>query len=259
MTVNDAEGLLNLTNHNKEPMKITNDKGVYITEKLSSTEGIKKGDKIKWHIMGENKWYESEVVGFNRDPQSQSLTASKEYIKSIGFKYKPDSIYTNKDLSSIKTIDGAKQILSIEAVSKEMSSMLEIMYSMIIMFVVISAVLGFVIIYNLGGLSFAEKHYQFATLKVLGYKNRQIKKIFIEQNIWLTVVAIILALPLGYMMTDYIFKSAIGDTYDFTAVIKLISYFYSVAGTVIVAFFVNLILARRVKSIDMVSSLKGNE
>ena len=75
---------------------------------------------------------------------------------------------------------------------------------MIVILILVSAILGFVIIYNLGILSFSEKQYQFATLKVLGFKDKQIKKIFIKQNIWITIVAIILGLPLGFIMTDYI-------------------------------------------------------
>lgn len=137
--------------------------------------------------------------------------------------------------------------------------MLGVMKTMILLLIVVSCILGVVIIYNLGILSFSEKHYQFATLKVLGFKSKQIKKIFIKQNIWLTIIAIILGVPLGYYMVDYIFKSAIGDSYDFNAEIKLYSYILGIIGTLIVSLIVNKILARKVKSIDMVTSLKGNE
>ena len=108
-------------------------------------------------------------------------------------------------------------------------------------------------------MSFSEKEYQFATLKVLGFKYKQIKKIFIKQNIWIGIIAIIVALPLGNYMTDYIFKNAIGDTYDFEAMIKPVTFIFSAIGTFIVVYIVNQLLARKIKKIDMVSSLKGNE
>ena len=100
-----------------------------------------------------------------------------------------------------------------------------------------------------------EKEYQFATLKVLGFKNKQIQKIFIKQNIWITILAIIIAMPLGYYMTDYIFVNAIGDTYDFNAHIKLITYIVSGIGTFVVLYIINKILARKINKIDMVTSL----
>ena len=137
--------------------------------------------------------------------------------------------------------------------------MLDTMKSMIILLIAVSAILGFVIIYNLGILSFSEKQYQFATLKVLGFKNKQIKKIFVKQNLWLSIIGIIIGLPLGFVMVDYIFKAALGDSYDFNAQIKIVSYLISAIGSYIVSLFVNKFLSKKVKDIDMVTSLKGNE
>ena len=137
--------------------------------------------------------------------------------------------------------------------------MLKTVKMMVVLLVVVSIILGCVIIYNLGILSFSEKQYQFATLKVLGFNDKQIKKIFVKQNTWITTLAIIIGLPLGFLMTDYIFKSALGDNYDFNAQIRLISYIYSAIGTFLVSILVNRKLSNKVKTIDMVSSLKANE
>ncbi len=258
ITVNDAKDYLRYTDHNREYMNL-NDDGVYITEKLSDTLNLNVGDEITWHIFGDDTWHTNKIVGLNRDPQSQQLNMTRTFYESLGLEYKPDSIYTNLSLSNIKELDGVKAIQSIDDLKQGMQSMLETMKTMVVLLIVVSAILGFVIIYNLGILSFSEKQYQFATLKVLGFKSKQIKKIFIKQNIWLTVVSIIIGLPLGFIMTDYIFKSALGDAYDFNAQIKFISYVYAIVGTYIVSIFVNKILAKKVKTIDMVTSLKGNE
>ena len=83
--------------------------------------------------------------------------------------------------------------------------------------------------------------------------------IAISAILWITIVAGILGLPLGYLMTDYIFVSALGENYDFPAVIGILTYVYSAIGTFIVSFVVNVFLAKKVKNIDMVTSLKGNE
>ena len=60
-------------------------------------------------------------------------------------------------------------------------------------------------------------------------------------------------------MVDYIFKSALGENYDFSASIKPLSYLLAAGGSLIVAIFLNKVLSRKVKTIDMVTSLKGNE
>ena len=259
LSVNDAEGLLNATGHDKKPTSLGDGSGIYITERLSETISKTVGDTVRWHVFGEDTWYTSSIVGTVRDPQMQSFTCNKAFLSSLGREYAPDTLYTNADLSGVKSLDGATQIMSIEAVQNGFSSMLGAMYAMIALLIVISTVLGFVIVYNLGGLSFTEKQYQFATLKVLGFRNSQIKKIFVKQNIWLTVIAVLIAMPLGYYMVDYIFTEGIGGDYDFPAVIGVMSYLYATVGTAIVSLLVNLFLARKVKKIDMVTSLKGNE
>lgn len=258
LIVNDAPSKLKYTNHNKEYMDLKDD-GIYITEKLSEKYGLKVGDEITWHIFGDDNWYTCKIVGLNRDPQNQQLNMTRKYYESLGLAYRADVVYTDEDLSNTKTIDGVDTIQSLRTLKQGMESMLETVQTMIVLLIVVSAILGFVIIYNLGILSFTEKQYQFATLKVLGFKDKQIKNIFVKQNLWLTVVGIILGLPLGFWMLDYIFKSALGDNYDFNAYIKPTSYLYAVVGSLIVSIIVNNVLSRKVKKIDMVTSLKGNE
>ncbi len=258
LTINDTKGLLQVTNHDRKPFTMQDD-GLYITEKMATIYNIKVGDIVNWHIIGSDNWYETKIAGLNRDPQSQSFNCTKKFFDTLNEEYKADSVYTNQDLSNIKEIPGVNTIQSIKNLEDGMNSMLNMMYSLIALLIVVSIILAWVIIYNLGILSFTEKEYQFATLKVLGFKYKQIKKIFIKQNIWIGTLAIVIALPLGNFMTDYIFKNAIGDSYDFSAMIKLQTFIFSAVGTFLVVYIVNQILARKIRKIDMVSSLKGNE
>lgn len=258
LTVNDAPNKLKYTNHNKEYMDLKDD-GIYITEKLSEKYGLKVGDEITWHIFGDDNWYTCKIAGLNRDPQNQQLNMTRKYYESLGLTYKADTVYTDENLINTKTIDGVDTIQSIATLKQGMESMLETTETMVVLLIVVSAILGFVIIYNLGILSFTEKQYQFATLKVLGFKDKQIKNIFVKQNLWLTVAGIVIGLPLGFWMLDYIFKSALGENYDFNAYINLVSYLYATVGSLVFSVVVNKVLSRKVKKIDMVSSLKGNE
>ena len=258
LTINDASNYLKHTNHDLEYIDLKDD-GIYLTEKLADKYGLKVGDDVTWHIFGDDNWYTCKIIGLNRDPQNQNLNITRKYYESLGLTYKADSLYTSEDLSEINVIEGVDKIQNISNLREGMESMLGTMKTMIALLIIVSATLGYVIIYNLGILSFSEKQYQFATLKVLGFKNKQIKNIFIKQNLWLSIIGIILGLPLGYIMVDYIFKAALGDNYDFIANIKMLSYMLSAFGSFAVAVFVNKILARKVKSIDMVTSLKGNE
>ena len=257
--VTDANDLVRFVDNKGKFKKLDSSKGVYVTYKLASNKGYKIGDKIKWHIYGSDKYYESEIIGFNKDPQNQNVTMTREYLESLGIKYKPDSIYTNKDLSKISEIENVDTIQDIEALKEGMNNMLSMMKTMLVLIISVAILLGSIIIYNLGILSYTEKQYQFATLKVLGFKDKQIKNIFVKQKNWIAIISIIIGLPLGYYLTDWLFKTAIEEHYDFGANITLKTYLLSALGTFFVSYIVSKILARKINNIDMVSSLKGNE
>ena len=226
---------------------------------MAETKGYKIGDKIKWHIYGDNKYYTSKIIGFNKDPQNQNLSMTRKYLEKLGIDYKPDSLYTNNDISKTKEIKNVETIQDINSLKEGMTGMLSMMKTMLIMIIAIAVLLGGIIIYNLGILSYSEKQYQFSTLKVLGFKDSQIKNIFIKQNNWIAVLSIIIGLPGGFYLTDWLFKTAIEEHYDFGAFIETRTYIISAIGTFIVSYLVSIFLARKIKKIDMVTSLKGNE
>lgn len=257
--VTNAGNLVRFQNENGEFIKVNKNNGVYVTRKLADQKNLKVGDTIKWHIYGVNKYYESKIVGLTKDPQVQNLTMTKEYLESLDIDYKPDSLYTNTDLKSIKDIKNVSLVQDINELKNSLESMLSMMKSMIMLIIVFAIGLGAIIIYNMGILSYSEKQYQFATLKVLGFSDKKIRKIFVQQNNWITVLSIIIGLPTGYYMTSWIFKSVIADNYDFSAYINLSTYLIAIIGTILVSIIVSRTLSKKVNKIDMVSSLKANE
>ena len=257
--VTNAGNLVRFQNENGKFIKVNKNNGVYVTRKLADQKNLKVGDTIKWHIYGVNKYYESKIVGLTKDPQVQNLTMTKEYLESLDIDYKPDSLYTNTDLKGIKDIKNVSLVQDINELKNSLESMLSMMKSMIMLIIVFAIGLGAIIIYNMGILSYSEKQYQFATLKVLGFSDKKIRKIFVQQNNWITVLSIIIGLPTGYYMTSWIFKSVIADNYDFSAYINLSTYLIAIIGTILVSIIVSRMLSKKVNKIDMVSSLKANE
>ena len=257
--VTNAGNLVRFQNENGEFIKVNKNNGVYVTRKLADQKNLKVGDTIKWHIYGVNKYYESKIVGLTKDPQVQNLTMTKEYLESLDIDYKPDSLYTNTDLKGAKDIKNVSLVQDIDELKNSLESMLSMMKSMIMLIIVFAIGLGAIIIYNMGILSYSEKQYQFATLKVLGFSDKKIRKIFVQQNNWITVLSIIIGLPTGYYMTSWIFKSVIADNYDLSAYINLSTYLIAIIGTILVSIIVSRMLSKKVNKIDMVSSLKANE
>ena len=182
---------------------------------------------------------------------------TRKFYESLDREYLPDSIYTNDEVGDLPK--GVASVQNIDAIRDGMNMMLETMMSMVVLLVVFAALLGAIIVYNMGILSFSEKDYQFSTLKVLGFSDKKISYIFIQQNLWVAAVAIIIGLPAGYAVTDFIFKEAIEDSYDMGVFVTLHTCLISAFGTFLVSLIVSSWLTRRVVKIDMVKSLKANE
>lgn len=257
--VDDSNNLVRFQNSKDKFININDNTGIYVTSKLAENNNYKLGDIVTWHIYGDSTYYESKIVGFNKDPQNQNITVTRSYLESLNVKYNPDSLYTKNDLKGVKEIDGVSLIQDKNALKESMESMLSMMKEMIILIIFFAILLGAIIIYNMGILSYSEKEYQFATLKVLGFKDKKIKKIFIQQNLWITALSVIIGLPSGYYLTSWLFKACLDDNFDFGVYINITTYIIATVGTFLVSYLVSKFLARKVNKIDMVSSLKGNE
>ena len=174
--VHDANNYVRFVDNKNKIKEKPLDDGVYVTYKLASTKGYKLGDQITWHIYGDNNYYTSKIVGFNKDPQNQNVSMTRKYLESLGIDYVPDSLYTNVDLNDKKDIKNVETIQNIDNLKDGMTGMLSMMKTMLILIIGIAVILGSVIIYNLGILSYTEKQYQFSTLKVLGFKDNSLEK-----------------------------------------------------------------------------------
>ena len=122
--VHDASNYIRFVDKKNNIIKKPNDNGVYVTYKLAETKGYKIGDKITWHIYGDNTYYTSKIIGFNKDPQNQNVTMTRKYLESLGIEYKPDSLYTNINLSKTKEIKDIETIQDISNLKEGMEGML---------------------------------------------------------------------------------------------------------------------------------------
>lgn len=259
VNIMDAGEYIRFINEDDEFIKIDTTEGVYITRLLAEKNNLKVGDIIKWHILGDNTYYESKIIGLNKDPQLQNMTITKEYYESLGLTYRADYLYTNDKLSENSSIDGIEFIQGNQSLRDNLKDMMAMVTDLIVIIVFLAVFLGAVIIYNMGVLSYGEKEYQFATLKVLGFTDKKIKNIYIKQNIWIAIISAFIGMPCGYYITDYVFKMVADRDYDFGAIITMNTYILSFVITVACSYLVSQWIARKIKNIDMVSSLKGNE
>ena len=134
----------------------------------------------------------------------------------------------------------------------------DIMDIMIYLLAFGAAILGIVVLYNLGVMSYTERYREMATLKVVGFKDKKIGHLLISQNLWLTLIGSIIGLPLGVLSLDYLLKS-LASEYEMKLTIGPLTYIIGVLLTFGVSLIVSIAVAGKNKKIDMVEALKSAE
>lgn len=142
---------------------------------------------------------------------------------------------------------------------KSVSDMLNTMNYVVIILIVASALLAFVVLYNLANINIAERQREIATLKVLGFYDKEVDNYINKENIIFTIIAIVIGLVLGTFLTSEIISSIEIDSLRFMKNILPISYVYSAGITLVFSIIVNFIIHFVLKKIDMIESLKSVE
>ena len=135
------------------------------------------------------------------------------------------------------------------------NSFVSIMDSMVFILVIAAVILGIVVLYNLGIMSYVERSRELATLKVLGFRNKGIGRLLISQNIWLTVIGVIIGLPSGVGVLEWLLAALAGE-YELKLMLGPMTYCVSVLLTFGVSLLVGMMVARKNRKIDMVEALK---
>ena len=235
-----------------QPMKLTDD-GVYLCLRLKDTAAI--GDTVEFSPYGSEETYKVKVAGYFRSLVSECMVMTDACADSIGVEYHIGSIYTDKTSDEL---DSSLDTQDKQTIMDSYDTFMEIMNVMVVILVVAAIVLGIVVLYNLGVMSYVERHRELATLKVLGFRDKHIGKLLIAQNTWLTVIGVAFGIPSGIGVL-HVLVTALVSEYELSLAIGISTYVFSVALTFGVSLLVGLMVARKNKKIDMVEALKGTE
>ena len=254
LVLNDTK-LVTPTDYDWNKVHIADDE-VSISQKMADLLGVGVGDTVKWHIMGSDKWINTTINKIHADPISQGFIMSSDKLEDLDLNYTPSSIVTaehvDKNYSAIKSSTSMNDMIS------SWDELTESMWLLIYILIFFASILAVVVLYNLGLLSFTEIEREIATLKVLGFKTGALRKLLLTQNLWFTVIGFILGIPVGYYILKIMWESS-GDSFYILPSISITNLALTAVITFSLSILVNLLFSGKIKGLDMVESLKGNE
>ena len=129
----------------------------------------------------------------------------------------------------------------------------------IVVLIVSAGMLAFVVLYNLNNINITERQRELATLKVLGFYDKEVSQYVLRENILLTIAGIIFGSGFGVLLHRYIIVTVEVDAVMFGRDIRPVSFLYCAVITCIFSVVVNWFMHRKLTKIDMVESLKSVE
>ena len=250
--VYNKSDLITPTDNHMKPIKLPED-GVSLTQKSADLLGVKKGDTIEWHIYGNNRWVNTTIDEIYADPATQGITISQEKLEDLGYNYTPTMLVTKNHID--KKIDGVSSNNDLRDLQNSWDDLMESANLLVAILLIFAVVLSVVMLYSLGLLSFTEVERDLTTLKVLGFKTKSIRRLFLTQNLIFSVIGFVFGVPLGYYVLRIIMDSS-GDTFYYPVGYSIIIIFFTFLLVVGLSIFVNLLFSSKIKNIDMVKSLK---
>ena len=260
---------VNLSSRDGKNTYVMDDSGVIITEKLAKTLGVSVGDTVTFKtsetgtatepvkVAGivENYMYHYIYMTPNVYKQLFNETASLNtiFIKTDGT---VDDETLSKQLMDLSAINSVTMNSTTE---KQISSVMNSLLFIVVILIVAAGLLAFVVLYNLNNINITERRRELATLKVLGFYNKELAFYVYRENIVLTIFGVIFGIVLGIILHAYVMSTIETDYIMFGKEMTVFSYLASILLTVLFTAIVNFVMYFRLKKIDMVESLKSAE
>lgn len=270
--VNDTSAYMDYvtfrTRRSKKTIEL-DDSGVIISEKLAKDLNVKEGDNVLIHDE-DNKQVTVKVAGVMEMYINNYIFMTSEYYSQV-FGYTPDNnrilgILTSDgdDIQSVigdryLTDNNVKSLTFVKANITRFENMIQSLDLVTWVLIISAGMLAFVVLYNLTNVNISERIREIATIKVLGFYDREVGEYVYRENIILTLIGGVFGLLLGMALHAYIMTTIELDGVMFGTKINISSFLISYGITILFSLLINIFMYPSLKKIPMVESLKSVE
>jgi len=257
----DVHEMVYLTLEDGSPYRLPPE-GVCLTRKASERYGLGIGDSVSLRMPG-GRARDAEIVEIVDIQLGQGIYVSSSAWRALDLApWKPNAVMLRgKDLrlDGVAEMDAVHRVRTIEQERASNEKVLDVLNLVVFLMVLFSGALALVVLYNLGQLNFFERIRELATLMVLGFTPREIKRLVLRENLLIAFAGIPVGLALGPSLHRLVLETGLPDTLEFVPFIQRSSWAYTAAFTFLFALIVNWMLGQKFRSINMVEALKSIE
>lgn len=238
--------------------------GVMLTQKLAEALGAGEGDQIELWLPGDDDPVVTTVESIAQITIGQGVMMSRSVWEDCRKgAFVPTALFvknpTDAGLQALEALEELDEIIDPDEQYKDTLKILDSLSQIFALMSVSALGLAFVVLYNMGLLNYMERYREYATLKVLGYHQKEIRRLISSENNLITLAGIGLGLWPGWWLTGAIMRSCESDSMVFASTVEMPSYLIACAVTFVFSLMITRLLTGKVKNVDMVEALKSVE
>lgn len=236
-----------------------------LSHKIAGQFSLKNGESIMLReedrtamglkLSGITENFVSNYVYVNADTYRESMGREPEY-KTVYINLE-EGADAHELSAALMKLDGVTGVSVNKDIMDRFSSMMKSLDLIVLVVIMCAAGLAFIVLYNLTNINITERVREIATIKVLGFYKSETSSYVFRENIALTLIGTGVGLLLGRLLHIFVMNEINIDMVAFDIQVRPLSYLYSILLTLGFAFFVNLIMGRKLEHISMTESLKS--
>lgn len=242
--------------------------GVVITEKMSERTGYgvgdtfllenNDGDKGEFTIAGVAENYVENYVYMSAETYERAYGEAPDFA-SVVARVSAEKEHRDELSTALLVLDGVSGVSFTDDLKESFSSMMQKIDTIVVVLILSAAALAFVVLYNLTNINITEREKEIATIKVLGFFDREVSAYVYRESLMLSLIGTTVGLVLGIFLHAFVIQNVEVDAVMFGRDIRPISFVYSAALTMLFSVIVNLVMYGKLRRISMVESMKAPE
>ena len=243
------------------------DTGVYIDQKLSELLKVSVGDTFFLDgdargdvtVAGIYEHYTGHFIYMTPSYYEQTLHADSEPNAYL-MNFTSDDIDTcNAIFEKLLSMNGVATTSRMRDTQDTYMHSMERVDFVVVIIILAAAALAMVVLFNLSNINITERQRELATIKLLGFYDKEVSAYVYRENIVLTVFGILMGCFMGHWLHIYLVRSTEIDLMMFGRQTAPSAYVYAAILTMLFSVLVNVLAHFKMKKIDMVESLKSAE
>lgn len=243
------------------------DTGVYIDQKLSELLKVSVGDTFFLDgdargdvtVAGIYEHYTGHFIYMTPSYYEQTLHADSEPNAYLMNFTSDDTDTCNAIFEKLLSLNGVATTSRMRDTQDTYTHSMERVDFVVVIIILAAAALAMVVLFNLSNINITERQRELATIKLLGFYDKEVSAYVYRENIVLTVFGILMGCFMGHWLHIYLVRSTEIDLMMFGRQTAPSAYVYAAILTMLFSVLVNVLAHFKMKKIDMVESLKSAE